>query len=77
MNSKVKILGKQFYSPNLRDVAMLEGVQSQFFTFNTFACSLAGKKYRPIYGNLKMRLNFFLAQLQLSNSVNTIICLVS
>ena len=29
MNSKVKILGKRLYLPSLRDVAMLESVQSR------------------------------------------------
>ncbi len=30
MNCKVKILGKSFYSPSLKDVAALEGVQLRF-----------------------------------------------
>ena len=30
MNSKVKILGKRLYLPNLRDVAVRESVQSRF-----------------------------------------------
>ena len=33
MNSKVKILGKRVYSPNLRDVAVLESLQSRFQLF--------------------------------------------
>ena len=30
MNCKVKILGKSFYSPSLKDVAGLESVQLRF-----------------------------------------------
>ena len=30
MNSKEKILGKRMYSPNLRDVAVLESLQLRF-----------------------------------------------
>ena len=33
MNSKVEIVGKRLYSPNLRDVAVLENVQSCFQLF--------------------------------------------
>ena len=44
MNSKVKILGEGVYSPNLRDVAELESVQSRLI----FSYKLAGKNYREM-----------------------------
>ena len=33
MNCKIKILGKRVYSPNLRDVAVLESLQPRFKLF--------------------------------------------
>ena len=50
MNSKIKLLGKRVYSPNLKDVAVLESLQSCFLPFHTFACKLVRKNYRQIYG---------------------------
>ena len=38
MNRNVKILGRRFYSPSLKDVAWLEDAQLIFLIFHTFVC---------------------------------------
>ena len=38
MNRNVKLLGRRFYSPSLKDVAWLEDAQLIFLIFNTFVC---------------------------------------
>ena len=35
-NQNVKILGRRLYSPNLKDVAVLEGAELIFLIFHTF-----------------------------------------
>ena len=54
MDSKVRIIGKRLYSPNLRDVAVLKKRSVVFLTFHIFACKLAGKNYRQMHGKLIM-----------------------
>ena len=76
MNSKVKILGKRLYSPNLRDVAVLESVQSRF-NFSYICLQVGGENLKTNVGKIKNATERFLAQLHPSNFVNTIICLVS
>ena len=64
MNRNVKILGRRFYSPSLKDVAWLEDAQLIFLIFNAFVCkfvrvdkrldAVRGKNiYRQMYGKLK------------------------
>ena len=52
-DGKVKMPGKRFYSPNFRDVAVLESVQSRFLIFHTFTCKLAGKIVDKFMENYK------------------------
>ena len=49
MNSKVKVLGKRVYSPNLRDVAVLGSLQSRS-NFSYICLQFGGKKCRQLYG---------------------------
>ena len=42
MNWKIKIPGKRVYSPNWRDVAVLESVQSRF-NFSYISLEVGGK----------------------------------
>ena len=58
MNSKVKILGKRLYSPNLRDVPVLESVQSRF-KFSYIFLQVNGGIYRQMYEKLRTRLHVF------------------
>ena len=76
MNSKVKILGKRLYSPNLRDVAVLENVQSRF-NFSYICLQVGGNKIYTNVWKTKNATERFLAQLHASNLVNINFCLVS
>ena len=53
MNGKVKIQGKRVYSPNLRDVAVLERLQSRFLNFSYICPQVGGKNKRQMHGILK------------------------
>ena len=87
MNRNVKILGRRFYSPSLKDVAWLEDAQLIFLIFNAFVCKFGwvdkrldavGRKkiYRQMYGKLKKLVQQLIGKLHPSNSVNTIFYLV-
>ena len=87
MNRNVKILGRRFYSPSLKDVAWLEHAQLIFLIFNTFVCkfgwvdkrldAVRGKKiYKQMYRKLKKIVQWLIGKLHPSNLVNTIFYLV-
>ena len=56
MNSKVKILGKKVYSPNLRDVAVLESL-SCIVTFSYICLQVGGEKIETNVWKIKTQLN--------------------
>ena len=76
MNSKVKILAKRVYSANLRNVAVLERLQSRFELFIYLPASWREKIIDKCIEN-KSATERFLAHLHLSNLVNTIFYLQS
>ena len=51
MNKKLTILGRRFYLSSLRDVAVLESVQSRFYVFHTFRVQI--KPSRSPWKNLQ------------------------
>lgn len=55
MNRKVKILGKSFYSPSLKDVAGLGSIQLHFnfpYIFLCFSCKLTQFVGKKIIGHI-------------------------
>ena len=58
MNSKVKILGKRLYSPNLRDVAELESLQSRY-NFSYICLQVGRKKLQTNVWKIKTPLKVF------------------
>ena len=76
VNSKVKILGKRVHSPNVRDAAVLESVQTRFYFFIHLPTSWWEQITDKCMENTNAT-GHFLAQLRPSNVVNTIFCLVS
>lgn len=58
MNIKVRILGKRVYSPNLRDLPVLESLQSSFIPIVPLPAIWREKNYRQIHRKLKRGLTF-------------------
>ena len=83
MNRNVKILIRRLYSPSLKNVGWIEGVQLIFLIFHTFVCNffpapllLPCQIYRQMYGKLEKLIERILAKLHTSNLVNKIFHLV-
>ena len=59
MNRNVKILGRRFYSPSLKDVAWLEDAQLIFLIFNTFVCKFGwvDKRLDAVRGKKNLQTN--------------------
>ena len=87
LNRSIKILGRRFYLPSLKDVVWLEDAQLIFLIFYTFVCkfgwvdkhldAVRGKKtYRQMFGKLKKLVQQLIGKLHSSNLVNAIFDLV-